>query len=134
MRSAVFGDAHVVALTGGATPAAVRIGIPGGAVDTIDLAAPFDRAFLSPSGRHVVAIHDARFARTTPVVAVNNNEIAVVDLERDLTAGVVTGILTDSDFRVPTTVARFGNDLYVVNARFGVPPDPTTEYEVVQVR
>jgi hypothetical protein len=61
------------------------------------------------------------------------NQIAVVELNADLTAGTITETLTDSDFRVPTTIARFGNALYAVNARFGTPPTPETEYEVVRV-
>jgi hypothetical protein len=34
---------------------------------------------------------------------------------------------------VPTTIAAFGHALYVVNARFGTPPTPDTQYEVVRV-
>jgi len=61
------------------------------------------------------------------------NQIAVVELGADLTSGFITETITDTDFRVPTTVARFGNSLYAVNARFGTPPTPATEYEVVRV-
>jgi hypothetical protein len=35
---------------------------------------------------------------------------------------------------VPTTVAPFGPFLYAVNARFGTPPTPDTDYTVVRVR
>lgn len=41
--------------------------------------------------------------------------------------------VTDADFGVPTTTAKFGNDLYAVNARFGTPPTPDTEHDVVRV-
>jgi hypothetical protein len=34
---------------------------------------------------------------------------------------------------VPTTLALFGSRLYAVNARFGTPPTPTTEYSIVQL-
>ncbi|MEQ8273243.1 MAG: hypothetical protein RKU31_06265 [Deltaproteobacteria bacterium] len=81
VRSAVFGPEHVTLLAGGDEPAAVRVAIPGGEVDVVPLSSTFDRAFLSASGRYLVAIHDARFARSSPVVAINNNEIAIVDLD-----------------------------------------------------
>ena len=65
------------------------------------------------------------------------NQIAVVELAPDLMSGVVTGTITDPAFRIPATVAEFGNSLYAVNARFDVaPPDvpsPTVEFEVVRV-
>ena len=61
------------------------------------------------------------------------NQIAVVELSADISSGTITGIITDPAFRVPTTVARFGNSLYAVNARFGTVPTPDTEYEVVRV-
>jgi sugar lactone lactonase YvrE len=65
------------------------------------------------------------------------NQIAVVELSPDLKSGLVTRTITDPAFRVPATVAEFGNSLYAVNARFDVaPPDvpsPTVEFEVVRV-
>jgi len=61
------------------------------------------------------------------------NQIAVVELNSQLTAGTIEGTITSQSFRVPTTIARFGNSLYAVNARFDTPPTPDTEYEVVQV-
>lgn len=71
--------------------------------------------------------------RTLYVVRNSLNQIAVVELNKDLTSGQVVETITDPAFRVPTTIAKFGSRLYVVNARFGTPPEPTTEYEVVQV-
>lgn len=64
------------------------------------------------------------------------NQIAVVHLDPELLTGALVGVLTSPDFRVPATVARFGDRLYAVNARFdlsppGVPPPTGTEYEVV---
>jgi sugar lactone lactonase YvrE len=61
------------------------------------------------------------------------NQIAVVKLNHDLTSGTIVDTITSPLFRVPTTIARFGNSLYAVNARFGTPPTPDTEYEVVRV-
>jgi sugar lactone lactonase YvrE len=62
------------------------------------------------------------------------NQVAVVILDDALGAGEITDTLTDPALRIPTTVARFGSRLYVVNARFDVPPAPDVEYEVVQLR
>jgi sugar lactone lactonase YvrE len=61
------------------------------------------------------------------------NQIAVVDLNSDLTAGTIVDTITSSSFQVPTTIARFGNSLYAVNARFGTPATAETEYTVVRV-
>ncbi len=61
------------------------------------------------------------------------NQIAVVKLDRNFAQGEVKQTITNPAFRVPTTLAlsRFG--LYAVNARFGTPPSPTTDYDVVRV-
>jgi sugar lactone lactonase YvrE len=61
------------------------------------------------------------------------NQIAVVDLNSDFTSGTIVDTITSSNFRIPTTIALFGDSLYAVNARFDTPPTPTTEYEVVRV-
>jgi hypothetical protein len=71
--------------------------------------------------------------KTLYVVLNRFNQIAVVRLDNDLTAGEVTGTITDPDFDVPTTVARFGSSLYAVNGRFTTPPTPQTEYQIVRV-
>jgi sugar lactone lactonase YvrE len=68
------------------------------------------------------------------VVRNRDNEIAVVQLSPDLSSGTIVGTITDSDFDVPTTVARFGSRLYLPNARFTTPPTPSTPYNIVQVR
>jgi sugar lactone lactonase YvrE len=71
--------------------------------------------------------------RTLYVVRNAVNKIAVVDLASDLSSGVVVNRLTDTDFSVPTTVARFGSGLYAVNARFGIEDPGTVPYQVVRV-
>ena len=71
--------------------------------------------------------------KTLYVVQNRLNQIAVVDLTPSLTEGTMVETITSPFFRVPTTIARFGNSLYAVNARFGTPPTPDTEYEVVRV-
>jgi sugar lactone lactonase YvrE len=70
---------------------------------------------------------------TLYVVQNRLNQIAVIELSPHYSSGEVVDIITDEDFRVPTTVAMFGRYLYAVNARFDTPPTPDTEYEVVRV-
>ena len=71
--------------------------------------------------------------KTLYVVQNQLNQIAVVELSPDLTQGTIVGTITSSDFDVPTTIARFGDSLYAVNARFSTPPAPDTEYNVIRV-
>jgi streptogramin lyase len=61
------------------------------------------------------------------------NSIAEVVLSPDLKSGEIVGTLTSPDLLFPSTIARFGNALYAVNARFDVPPAPDVEYQVVAV-
>jgi sugar lactone lactonase YvrE len=72
--------------------------------------------------------------RTLYAVQNRLNQIAVVELDRAGTRGSVRRLITSPDFDVPTTVARWGNRLYLPNARFTTPPTPTTPYTVVAVR
>jgi hypothetical protein len=72
--------------------------------------------------------------RTLYVVQNRLNQIAVVKLRSRFTEGKVVDTITSPLFRVPTTIARFRNWLYAVNARFGTEPTPETDYEVVRVR
>jgi len=68
------------------------------------------------------------------VVRNQDNEIAVVRLNRGMTAGRIVRRLRDRDFDTPTTAARIAGRLYAVNARFSVEnPTPRTRYQVVRV-
>jgi hypothetical protein len=71
---------------------------------------------------------------TLYVVQNRLNQVAVIDLNREGTAGTVTQRLTDARFDVPTTIARFGNRLYLPNARFGVASPETATYNAVAIR
>jgi sugar lactone lactonase YvrE len=72
--------------------------------------------------------------KTLYVVQNRLNKIAVIELSPDLTSGTLVEEIASDSFRVPTTIARFGNALYAVNARFDVQtPTPDTEYEVVRI-
>jgi sugar lactone lactonase YvrE len=63
-----------------------------------------------------------------------NNQVSEIRLSHDLSSGVIEKVITSSRFEIPTTVARHGNRLAVVNAKFdtGFPPT-ATQYEAVIV-
>lgn len=71
--------------------------------------------------------------KTLYVVQNSLNQVAVIALNPQLSAGTIERTITSPFFRVPTTLARFGNSLYTVNARFDTPPTADTEYEIVQI-
>jgi len=64
----------------------------------------------------------------------NTNQVSRIRLRPDLTSGVVERVITSEVFQTPTTAARFGRRLAVVNAKFdtGIPPT-ADRYEVVLV-
>jgi sugar lactone lactonase YvrE len=66
--------------------------------------------------------------QTLYVVQNQLNTVAAVSLNRSGTRGRVVQRVTDPRFDVPTTVAVFGRKLYLPNARFSTPPEPTTTY------
>jgi sugar lactone lactonase YvrE len=65
----------------------------------------------------------------------NDNRIVELRLSGDLSSATIVRTITDDAFEVPTTVARWGNRLATVNAKFdtGFPPTAAT-FEVVEVR
>ena len=75
------------------------------------------------------------------VVENTANTIVRVRLSDHLTRGTIKATITDPRFAVPTTVAKHGDELAVVNSRFdlGLPPPfgpgapPGTPFEVVVV-
>jgi sugar lactone lactonase YvrE len=74
-----------------------------------------------------------RSGRTLYVVRNRDNRIAVVKLRPDLARGTVTRAIKSRNFDVPTTVARIGNRLYAVSARFGTTPSARTRYWIARV-
>jgi sugar lactone lactonase YvrE len=72
--------------------------------------------------------------RTLYVVQNRLNVVAVLRVDRSGTSARVIERRSDPGFDVPTTMAAFGNRLYLPNARFTTPPDPTTPYNVVSIR
>lgn len=72
--------------------------------------------------------------KTLYVVRNQLNQIAVVRLAPDLSNGEIVDTITNPNFDIPTTIARFGKALYVVNARFTTPPTPDTTYTIVRIK
>ena len=104
------GALYTVDPRSGASAAIAGISVPN--VDGIEL-----------SGRKLWAVQNA------------SNQISRIQLKKDLTAGVVVKVITSDLFQTPTTAARFGKVLAVVNAKFDTGFPPTADqYEVVLVR
>ncbi|MFJ8939947.1 SMP-30/gluconolactonase/LRE family protein [Streptomyces sp. NPDC102365] len=74
-----------------------------------------------------------RTGRTLYVVQNRLNLISVFHLDARSTTATLTGTITDPRFDVPTTAARYGNRLYLVNARFTSPQTPETTFTGVAV-
>ncbi|WP_104128089.1 SMP-30/gluconolactonase/LRE family protein [Cryobacterium sp. Y57] len=83
---------------------------------------------LLPNGDGLLVV-----GRTLYVVQNQLNTVAVIHLNAAGTSGELIDRYTDPDFQVPTTIAKFGNGLYLPNARFGTPPTPDTPYSVVRI-
>lgn len=58
------------------------------------------------------------------------NQVSVIRLGYAARSGAVETVITDPAFQVPTTIARHGNRLLLVNAQFGMPAGP---FEIVVV-
>lgn len=71
--------------------------------------------------------------RTLYAVVGGLNQVIKIELAADLSSGAVVDAITNDAFDVPTTAAKFGASLYVVNAKFGTPPLPSTPYEIVRI-
>jgi sugar lactone lactonase YvrE len=64
----------------------------------------------------------------------NSNQVTRIRLSPNLTSGVIEDVISSDLFQVPTTAARFGSRLAVVNAKFDTGFPPTADqYEVVLV-
>ncbi|MGW1782958.1 SMP-30/gluconolactonase/LRE family protein [Streptomyces sp. NPDC002143] len=74
-----------------------------------------------------------RIGRTLYVVQNRLNLISVWSLDRTATTATLTRTITDPRFDVPTTAARYGDRLYLVNARFTSPQLPETTFTAVAV-
>jgi sugar lactone lactonase YvrE len=94
-----------------------------------------------------VSAGDGLLVRGNTLYVVRNqlNQIAVFKIDADGTSGELVDTLTSADldppedsepaatFDVPTTVAAFGNSLYLPNARFGVESPETADYWITRI-
>jgi sugar lactone lactonase YvrE len=65
----------------------------------------------------------------------NTNQVTRIRLDQHLRSGVVDKVITSALFQTPSTAARFGRRLAVVNAKFNTGFPPTADqYEVVLVK
>jgi sugar lactone lactonase YvrE len=72
--------------------------------------------------------------RTLYAVQNQTNQIAVLKLKKGFRRAKLVRTITHPEFDVPTTVARLGGSLWVVNARFNTEPTPETQYWLTRVR
>ena len=87
------------------------------------------------SGTYLVTAGDGIEIRGATLAVVRNqlNMVATFKLNGRLTAGMLTGELVSDGFSVPTTATWAAGDLWAVNARFGTPVTPETEYWIQRV-
>ncbi|MGW6022166.1 SMP-30/gluconolactonase/LRE family protein [Streptomyces sp. NPDC055099] len=74
-----------------------------------------------------------RVGRTLYVVQNRLNLISVFHLDAEAGTATLRRTITDPRFDVPTTAARWGERLYLVNARFTSPQEPSTTFNAVAV-
>ncbi|MEA2025838.1 MAG: superoxide dismutase, partial [Chloroflexota bacterium] len=67
------------------------------------------------------------------VVRNSANVVTVLELDETLTTASLVAELRHDDFDTPTTAALIGDDLWVVNARFGSPAGAGTAYWLTRV-
>jgi sugar lactone lactonase YvrE len=70
---------------------------------------------------------------TLYVVRNQLNRVAVFRLGAGLASAQLLGEMTSPDLDVPTTAAVSAGRLWVVNARFGTPPTPSTQYWITRL-
>ena len=61
------------------------------------------------------------------------NKVAVVELNSRFTSGEIVDELTSENFDIPTTITRFGNRFYLVNARFGTSGPEPADYWITAI-
>jgi sugar lactone lactonase YvrE len=74
-----------------------------------------------------------RVGRTLYVVQNRLNLVSVWDLDARAGRATLRRTITDPGFDVPATAARYGDRLYLVNARFTSPQTPETTFTAVAV-
>ena len=115
-------DGRWLIVVNSSTGALYRVDPDTGSASRIDLGG------ASVSAGDGILLHGS----TLYVVRNQLNEIDVVEFSSNLLQGEVTRVITSPLFDIPTTIARFGNSLYAINARFSTPPTPATTYTIVR--
>ena len=102
-----------------------------GALYTVD---PVTGASAAIAGANVPDVDGILFEAGRLWAVQNSNQVTELRLSPDLSSATVERVITSGQFQVPTTVARQGSRLAVVNAKFdtGFPPTATS-FEVVIV-
>lgn len=82
-----------------------------------------------------VSFGDGMELRGSTLYVVRNqlNRVAVFKLGSKLESARPLGEIMSSDLAVPTTAAFAAGRLWAVNARFGTPPGPTTDYWITKL-
>lgn len=79
-------------------------------------------------GRRLWAVQNTNLVGGNPITG----QVSRVRLSADLSRGVVEKVITSTNLQTPTTAARFGDRLAVVNGKFDTGFPPTADrYEVV---
>ena len=86
-------------------------------------------------GGATVPAGDGIFLQGRRLYVVQNrfNKVAVIEMNSRLTSGEIVDELTSENFDVPTTMTRFGNSFYLVNARFGTSGPEPAEYWITAI-
>jgi hypothetical protein len=61
------------------------------------------------------------------------NQLIPIQLSPDLKSGKILPSITSSNFAGPSTAARFGSSIYVVNAKLDIAPTPDLTYNISRV-
>jgi hypothetical protein len=101
----------------------LRVDAQSGASSVIDL------------GGYNVEMGDGLLLEGNTIYVMRNriNTLAEIELSPGFSSGVLQREITDPNFDVPTTIDRFGNTIYAVNARFSSGTDPGLAYTIVGV-
>jgi sugar lactone lactonase YvrE len=92
-------------------------------------------ATLIDTGGASVTAGDGLEVHGTTLYVVRNqlNTIAAFKLGPGLTTASLVSTITSPDLDIPTTVTDAAGALYAVNARFGTPPTPSTDYWITRL-
>jgi sugar lactone lactonase YvrE len=101
----------------------VRVDVESGGSSVIDL------------GGYSVAQGDGLLLQDHTIYAMRNavEILSEIDLSSDFSSGILQREITDPDFDVPTTIDRYRDTIYAVNARFSSGSDPGLAYTIVGV-